>query len=135
MRRGRAVLAADNAREPGRLRRVSSEEIAAAGAPVPASLREVWRSRKYLVQVHVVVGGVERLSVQRTELDAVGRWRDGIPWEDLQRLKAECGRGGYAAVEIYPPDGDVVNVANMRHLWVLPFPPAFMWRQREERER
>jgi hypothetical protein len=32
------------------------------------------------------------------------------------------------AVEIYPADGDVVAVANMRHLWLLPEAPAFAWR-------
>lgn len=43
------------------------------------------------------------------------------------RLKAECGRGDKWAVELYPPDEAVVNVANIRHLWLLPEPPAFGW--------
>lgn len=50
---------------------------------------------------------------------------------DLQRLKRECGRGDLDAVEVYPRDCDVVNVANMRHLFVfesclLPY----VWRRR-----
>jgi hypothetical protein len=32
------------------------------------------------------------------------------------------------AVEVYPPAGDVVNVANMRHLWVLRDRLPFAWR-------
>lgn len=33
------------------------------------------------------------------------------------------------AVEVFPADADVVNVANMRHLWILPDAPAFAWRK------
>jgi hypothetical protein len=65
----------------------------------------------------------------RTEYDPdTCRPRDGIGWDDLQRLKGEAGYGEYCAVEIYPPDADVVNVANMRHLFILKSPPAMMWR-------
>lgn len=35
-------------------------------------------------------------------------------------MKAEIGRGDLFAVEIFPPDVDIVNIANMRHLWVVP---------------
>lgn len=45
---------------------------------------------------------------------------DGITWDDLQWLKAAVGFGDREAVEVFPRDCDVVNVANMRHLWVLP---------------
>jgi hypothetical protein len=55
------------------------------------------------------------------------RFVDGIAWEDLQRLKAEIGKGDYCAVEIYPRDRDLVNVANMRHLWLLPEVPGYCW--------
>ncbi len=91
----------------------------------PDKLKEVWRSRDYLVQIFND-GPYERISVCRTSING-NRWTDGIPWEDLQRLKKECGRGDLAAVEIYPPDKDLVNVANMRHLWVLPAVPNFCW--------
>ncbi|WP_441316779.1 DUF7694 domain-containing protein [Halomonas sp. hl-4] len=32
-------------------------------------------------------------------------------------------------MEVYPDDANIVNVSNMRHLWVLPEQPAFMWRK------
>lgn len=35
------------------------------------------------------------------------------------------------AVEIYPAERDIVNVANMRHLWVLPERLPFGWRRDE----
>lgn len=88
----------------------------------------VWRSSTFLVQSFDVGGGVVRLSVSRTEVDeATLRWREDITWEDLQRLKREAGFGEREAVEVYPPDSAVVNVANMRHLWVLPERLPFSW--------
>lgn len=49
---------------------------------------------------------------------------DGNPsplsWEELQEGKRDLGFGDCLAVEIYPPDAEVVNEANIRHLWVLP---------------
>jgi hypothetical protein len=88
---------------------------------------EVWRSREYLLMVYQD-NGATRLSVVRTALTTHGAWPDGISWDDLQRLKRECGRGDQWAVEIYPADADVVNVANMRHLFLLAAPPPYAWR-------
>ena len=89
----------------------------------------VLRSREFLVQVFEEPRGVVRLSVNRTDWDMnLRRWREDISWEDLQRLKSEAGYGCFDAVEVYPMDGDVVNEANMRHLWVLPESLHFAWR-------
>lgn len=95
----------------------------------PADLLEVWRSREWLLQVYQD-GGAVRLSVCRAHLSRTGaRWADGIGWDDLQRLKRECGRGDVDAVEVYPADRDVVDVANMRHLWLVePRAIPFAWR-------
>lgn len=60
-----------------------------------------------------------RLTVNRTEMGRDGRWRDGITWDELQDLKRQAGYGEAMAVEVYPPDSEVVNVANMRHLWIV----------------
>ena len=93
---------------------------------VPPGLIEVWRSRQFLVQVFVEKGCRERLTVNRTVLIG-GKWAEEITWEDLMRCKRECGRGNQWAVECFPPDDQVVNVANMRHLWVLLEWPAYGW--------
>jgi hypothetical protein len=57
------------------------------------------------------------------------RWADNITWDELQALKTQCGYGGHDAVEVYPPTRDVVNVANIRHLWVLAEKLPFAWRK------
>lgn len=100
----------------------------------PANLKEVWRSADFLVQVYddENVPGVQRLSICRTSVATNGHWSDRITWDDLQRLKDECGRGDRQAVEIYPANEHVVNVANLRHLWVLPLGTSmpFAWRKK-----
>lgn len=99
---------------------------------IPPSRRpvELWRSRGFLLQVYREADGpVERLTIQRTQHDGRG-WVDGITWDDLMRLKAQCGRAAKWAVEIYPSAADSVEVANLRHLWVLSEPPSFAWRNK-----
>lgn len=88
----------------------------------------VWRSKTFLVQVFPEVDGAIRMSVARTELGKDGRWKDGITWDELQRLKREAGYGQCDAVELFPADRDLVNVANMRHLWILLDAPAWKWK-------
>lgn len=89
------------------------------------------RNRDFLVQVFAEDNEVLRLSIQRCAFDrASGRWVDGITWDDLQHLKTLAGYGDKPALEVFPPDGDVVNVANIRHLWIVPLAPEFMWRRK-----
>jgi hypothetical protein len=88
--------------------------------PVPVC---VWESREFLVQAFqegVRHGSLcVRLSCNRTTLGPDGRWEDGLSWEDLMRIKRECGYGEHYAVEVCPADSRIVNVANLRHLWIL----------------
>jgi hypothetical protein len=90
---------------------------------------QVWRSRDFLVQVFdAPPPAYVRISVNRTVV--VGdRWADGISWEQLQDIKTQVGYGNLDAVEVFPVDLDVVNVANMRHLWVLRERLSFAWRR------
>lgn len=91
----------------------------------------VWRSRHYLVLMYAApsLDGVEvrRLTVNRVTIGNDGHWSQDIPWEDLQRCKRETGHGDWYGVEIYPRDRDTVNVANMRHLWLLAEPLGIGW--------
>lgn len=119
----RRQLLRDNAKWPLELRPVPRAEW----PPARPALLEVWRSRGFLVQVFREADGYERLTVCRT-LPAGGRMADGITWDELQRLKRECGRGERDALELFPADADVVDVANMRHLWLPPEPVAWAWR-------
>jgi hypothetical protein len=91
--------------------------------------QEVWRSAGFLVQLFQAESGASRMSVNRTMVGNDGRWVDGITWEELMRLKDECGHGHDWAVEVLPPNYQVVDVANMRHLWLLPEAPRFAWKR------
>lgn len=84
-----------------------------------------WNNR-FLVQVYKEPGGI-RLSVIRRELQRNGDYVDGISWDELQDIKRALGYGDHYAIEIYPRDRDLVNVANMRHLWVMNQPLAIGW--------
>jgi hypothetical protein len=91
----------------------------------------VFQSNKYLVQVFqedsFEYPHLKRLSICRVKLGKVGRWQDGLTWDELQEIKRQCGYGDWYGVEVYPRDCDVVNVANLRHLWVMPEPLHIGW--------
>ncbi|MEA3715886.1 hypothetical protein VBL48_16495 [Enterobacter hormaechei] len=89
----------------------------------------MWANSYFLVQEFQEGNGVIRLSVNTTSIASSGRWKDGISWDALQEIKSAVGYGDRDAVEIYPRNSDVVNVANMRHLWITPEPISFAWRK------
>jgi hypothetical protein len=97
------------------------------GVTPQSNLVDVWRNREYVVQVYQEKNGIIRLSILRTSIDRDGNWLDGISWDKLQEIKSAVGFGECDAVEIYPKDKDVANVANIRHLWIVPDLP-FAWR-------
>lgn len=121
-RQQRKAAEKENREHPRRLTEVPRSQWPSE----PEGLVRVWRSRDFLVQAYIETNAM-RLSVCRTTRRG-GRWQDGITWDDLQRLKAEAGFGDAWAVELFPPDDATVNVANMRHLWLLKEPPDFGWR-------
>jgi hypothetical protein len=102
--------------------------------PVSANDREqgpiaVWRSNRFLVQLFND-SGAQRITINRAAIDeTTGRWLDGITWDEIQGIKRKIGFGDRYAVELYPADADVVNVANMRHIWLVDA-PAFAWRKK-----
>jgi|PlaIllAssembly_1097288.scaffolds.fasta_scaffold44816_6 hypothetical protein len=66
-----------------------------------ASTRETWTA----------IGKVRHLTVKRLS------GQDGIGWDVLQRIKNDLLGVDATAVEVFPPQSDVVNEANIRHLW------------------
>lgn len=87
---------------------------------------EVWRSCHFLVVIYREHdSGFLRMTVNRCQLKG-GGWADEITWNVLQEIKRDVGRGEQWAVECFPPDSEVVNVANMRHLWLID-PPPYGW--------
>jgi len=92
-------------------------------APVKA-----FRNKSFLVQIFTFEG-YTRLSINRTEIDNNGNWVDGITWDELQMIKNSVGFSNYDAVEVYPAEKNLVNVSNMRHLWIMDKPLPFIWRK------
>lgn len=81
-----------------------------------------WRSNRFLAVAWLEHSNpllICRLSVNRVEIDETGSWLAGISWDDLFRIKNECGFDNNDAIEVYPALDKLVNVANMRHLWIL----------------
>lgn len=85
---------------------------------------KVFKNSRYLVQVRKHRGQI-RLSinrVQHTFREGKPIWLDGLTWDELQEIKNQCGFEDYWLCEYYPPKEEVVNIANIRHLWVIPMP-------------
>lgn len=123
----RRQLERENAKRPLRLEAVPRDQWHFDWTARHAEPTAVWRSRDFLVtRWEAREPALCRLSILRTRLQGE-RWADGITWDDLQRLKNEAGYSDAWAVELFPADTDVVNVANIRHLWILERPPAFAW--------
>jgi len=122
-RNQRRLLVRESASRPATLQQVPREQWPEMFSP---QLIEVWRSRSFLVQVYNEPGDFQRMSVCRA-LHNGDSWVDQVTWDELMQLKRECGRGDKDALEVYPADSDIVNIANMRHLFFPPAPVAFKW--------
>ena len=113
-RNQRRQLKKDNAKQSGALVEVPRE----LWPGISYNRTRAFRSNKFLVQEFEEKNAI-RLSVNRVVMGSGGRWEENITWDDLQDIKREVGHGDKFAIEIYPEDGNIVNVANMRHLWIL----------------
>lgn len=94
---------------------------------IPEYLEKVYLSRSFLVQVYVEPDKPDRLSICRNGVDKDGNWLEHITWEELQHIKNSVGYSDYDCIELFPKECDVVNVANMRHLWAVG-QIDFVWR-------
>lgn len=121
-------LKAENKKWPGWMTRVPEIQWPQYRSAKGERVVMVFRSSQFLVQVYDEAGGT-RISVCRTRLNVRGDFDDGITWIELQSIKSQCGFGAMRFVEIYPADDDVVNVANMRHLWLLPASTVLGWKK------
>lgn len=46
-------------------------------------------------------------------------------WREMQRIKDEIAGEDMTAIEVYPPRAEIIDAADMFHLWVLPVPLPF----------
>lgn len=90
--------------------------------PDPRLYPSLAGSRAMMNNLHMVVikdvettqGVVRHLHIQRLDRRPIHKW------ESLQQVKNEICGVQAEAVEIYPPQDEVVNAYNHYHLWVLP---------------
>lgn len=79
----------------------------------------LWKNRFYTVVRTVLepelgeASGIH-LSIRHNERKAVRDWRH------FQRIKNELAGAEREAVEIFPPESQLVDTSNQYHLWVLP---------------
>ncbi len=79
----------------------------------------IWRNKFYTVIKHVLEpelgekSGIH-LSIRHNERKAIRDWRH------FQRIKNELAGAEREAVEIFPPESQLVDTSNQYHLWVLP---------------
>ena len=96
---------------------------------IPKGLFEVWTNKDFLVQINKEASGI-RITINKLIYKVIKGepiWDDGISWDQIQEIKSLVGYGDKWAVECFPPDQEVVNVANMRHIWILNNPPEYGW--------
>jgi hypothetical protein len=79
-------------------------------------VRRASRNRLYAVLIRPVAtdwGEVRHLAVRTaSSLEP--------PWRDKQRIKDELFGEAATAVEVMPPRGELIDAADMYHVWVLP---------------
>lgn len=105
---------------------------------LPVDFVRAFRSRHYIVHEYVVVKNkLHRLAVARVSYERLeDRLVDTIPWDDLMRIKSDCGYMDACAVEVFPPIDRNINVGDMRHLWVYVdgAVPYFVWKKEDFEE-
>ncbi len=81
-----------------------------------SEVHTVWKNCAFCVLVRTVEtewGPVLHAAIRNVS-------ETNIPWRDMQRIKDELFGEERVAVEVFPPRDELVDEANMYHLWVLP---------------
>jgi len=117
--------------KPGEFTKIDRSELIKDGADNSKAPLMAFRSREFFAAIYLDRyddrGEYMRLSVNRCKLDNDGQWVGDITWDELMEIKRATGFADAWFLECYPPEDEIVNVANMRHLFFLPKPPAFAW--------
>lgn len=75
----------------------------------------VWINDKYCVMARTIDtawGKVDHACIRN-----VGS--TDIPWKEKQKIKNELWGKNYTAIEVFPTESELVDVANMYHLWIF----------------
>lgn len=105
---------------PEELTRVAEDDPNMPYTSHAQDLDSVWRNKKYTVMVWNVPAG-KKITISRNTWDSHScRYKDGITWDEIMEIKRGVGFGDQNAIEFYPPDDEIINIANVRHIWILP---------------
>jgi len=83
-----------------------------AGSGWAAFITTAHRNRAFCVLDRIAEMGVRHLAV--SSLSGVRP-----SWREMQRIKDDLAGPDATAVEVYPPQAEVVDEADMFHIWVL----------------
>jgi hypothetical protein len=68
-------------------------------------------------RVFAVLDRTEEIGVRHLAVSSLSGIRP--TWPEMQRIKNELAGPDATAIEVYPPQADVVDEADMFHLWIL----------------
>lgn len=97
--------------EPNPLLVEASEK---AGIDLDVREYEAWSNDRYDVLVRRRVDGSVHLSIKRLDRGVIHDWRH------LQQIKNEIIGEEQLAIEIYPPESELIDTSNQYHLWHFP---------------
>ncbi|WP_449222432.1 DUF7694 domain-containing protein [Acidimangrovimonas pyrenivorans] len=75
--------------------------------------KKVHRNGRFVVCERPMPNGMTQLSI-------VGRHGQRPTWKEAQAIKNELAGADATALEVYPPQAEVIDSADTYHLWVLP---------------
>lgn len=125
----RKVLRDENRKFPPHLVKIPDEHWPEDRHAYGDTRIHVYRSKYFLVQVYAMNGGMFRIAVARCEIDKNGQFVEDITWDDMQMIKRQAGFSEWDGVELFPKDRDMINIENMRHMFVFPESLPFAWRR------
>lgn len=89
-----------------------------AGTQWAADFTTVHRNKAFSVLDRTLPGGVRHLAISSLS-------QERPTWWEAQRIKNEIAGHEATAVEVYPPQHDVVDGADMYHMWIMTEPLPF----------
>lgn len=89
-----------------------------AGMSWAAEFTKAHRNRVFSVLDRTLANGVRHLAV--TSLS-----QQRPSWPEMQRIKDDLAGAAATAVEVYPPKLEIVDGADMYHIWILTEPLPF----------
>lgn len=97
------------------------------GVPIDLGAEEQWANDQYVVHKRVHhsskhdIPPMIHLSIRRQDREPCRDWRD------FQRIKNQLAGPEWEAMEIYPAESRIVDMANQYHLWCFEFELGVGW--------